>query len=745
MEKKEEVYLGKHYRMKQAFGQEELHQREAVCTREEPPGCQAACPLHLDMRAACGHEARGDFKKAAAVIRQTTPFLYLLARTCSAPCQKACTLSRLGEGVRVRDLELACALYGGPAGGSRFLIPRKNKKVLVAGDGIFALACCRELGKKGYEVHWHTACASFQSPLLELGLSPEEAAADLSEFSTLRITREAAEKFSGETLEDWSRRADAFCVSPELVFGRLPENGFTGPAGKETVWILAAARYAAMQADRYLQGASPEGLEEPKVYESRLHVTLDGITGSRAVTGQGALTREIAAEEAARCIQCQCLECVKGCVYLQEFKRNPRGAIREIYNNLSIVMGNHMANGLINACDECGQCKAACPEGFDYPDVCRIARRTMVETEKMPPSAHEFALLDQEFSNGEAFLARPQPGYETCRYLFFPGCQAAAVSPRTVEITYRRLREELEGGTGLLLGCCGAISCWAAREELLQEALEKIRAAWESMGRPEILCACPTCLKNLRELTSLPVRGVWEYLLAARLRELGTEPVTDQRVSIHDACGAREDGEIRAQIRRFAEALGCRVEEMPFAGELSPCCGYGGLVRYANPKMAEKKAAFASGRSEHRILTYCMACRDQFQRAGKDSIHILELACQVEPGPVPDLSLRRANRLKLKEKLQRELWKEEGRMEEMLPVIYMEGAREEMDQRMILESDVNAVLKAYESSGEAVEDPEKGWLAASLRLGNVTFWVKFTDTEGCYRVYGAYSHRMTVE
>ena len=740
MEKKEEVYLGKHYRMKQAFGQEELHQREAVCTREEPPGCQAACPLHLDMRAVCGHEARGDFKKAAAVIRQTTPFLYLLARTCSAPCQKACTLSRLGEGVRVRDLELACALYGGPAGGSRFLIPRKNKKVLVAGDGIFALACCRELGKKGYEVHWHTACASFREPLLEIGLSPEEAAADLSEFSTLRITREAAEKFSGETLEDWSRRADAFCVSPELVFGRLPENGFTGPAGKETVWILAAARYAAMQADRYLQGASPEGLEEPKVYESRLHVTLDGVTGSRAVTGQGALTREMAAEEAARCIQCQCLECVKGCVYLQEFKRNPRGAIREIYNNLSIVMGNHMANGLINACDECGQCKAACPEGFDYPDVCRIARRTMVETGKMPPSAHEFALLDQEFSNGEAFLARPQPGYETCRYLFFPGCQAAAVSPRTVEITYRRLREELEGGTGLLLGCCGAISRWAAREELLQEALEKIRAAWESMGRPEILCACPTCLKNLRELTSLPARGVWEVLL-----ELGTEPVTDQRVSIHDACGAREDGEIRAQIRRFAEALGCRVEEMPFAGELSPCCGYGGLVRYANPKMAEKKAAFASGRSEHRILTYCMACRDQFQRAGKDSIHILELACQVEPGPVPDLSLRRANRLKLKEKLQRELWKEEGRMEEMLPVIYMEGAREEMDQRMILESDVNAVLKAYESSGEAVEDPEKGWLAASLRLGNVTFWVKFTDTEGCYRVYGAYSHRMTVE
>ena len=107
---------------------------------------------------------------------------------------------------------------------------------------------------------------------------------------------------------------------------------------------------------------------------------------------QRTLTENRPKAEAGRCIQCQCLECVKGCVYLQEYKRNPRGAVREIYNNLSIVMGNHMANGMINACDLCGQCKAACPKGFDYPEVCQMARKIMVETEKMPPSAHEFGL-----------------------------------------------------------------------------------------------------------------------------------------------------------------------------------------------------------------------------------------------------------------------------------------------------------------------------------------------------------------
>lgn len=81
----------------------------------------------------------------------------------------------------------------------------------------------------------------------------------------------------------------------------------------------------------------------------------------------------------------------------------------------------------------------------------------------------------------------------------------------------------------------------------------------------------------------------------------------------------------------------------------------------------------------------------------------------------------------------------------MLPVVYEKEAEEEMERRMILKSDVEAVLSAYEASGEAVEDQERGWLAACARIGNVTFWVKFTETEKGYLVHGAYSHRMTVE
>ena len=104
MEKKESALVGKHYLMKQAFGQDELHEREAVCTRTDPPPCMAACPLGIDMRSVCDHAANGDFSKAAGIIRMSTPFLYTLSGNCGGECENRCTLSRLGDGVRLRAL-----------------------------------------------------------------------------------------------------------------------------------------------------------------------------------------------------------------------------------------------------------------------------------------------------------------------------------------------------------------------------------------------------------------------------------------------------------------------------------------------------------------------------------------------------------------------------------------------------------------------------------------------------------------
>lgn len=745
MEKKEHAFIGKHYLMKQAFGQEELHEREAVCTRGEAPQCKASCPLHIDMRLVCDYLAKGNFSKAAAAIRTVTPFLHLLAGNCKGGCKERCTMGKLQDPVNLPALVKACALYGGSGAVNRFMIPNKKKKTAVLGDDLCAAACCWELGKRGYDVLWFTTRSELKEVLLEWHLTEEEAKSDLTAFTGFRITVRKVDELNQDVLEEAAEQTAAVCVSPGIsgLEKEEPEKKiFVGSRYQEAQWILAAAKRLSLRADHHVQGVlTEEDIPGEEVYKSKLYVTMDGITGSETKISMDNISKETAVEEAARCIQCQCLECVKNCVYLQHFKKNPQSAIREIYNNLSIVMGNHTANGMINSCDLCGQCKEACPGGFDYPDVCRIARHTMVETKKMPPSTHEFALLDQEFSNKEGFLARPQIGYETCKYLFFPGCQATAVSPETVERAYLDLCERLEGGVALMLGCCGAISSWAGREDLLKEAMEQFLKHWKELGMPEVICACPTCKKNFDEHLEVKTVGIWQVLLEKGLKSLDN-PYT---VSIQDACGARGDRETQEQIRAFVQALGCEIEEMELNGDLSPCCGFGGLTKYANKEVSLKKAEFAAGRTSHQILTYCMACRDQLLRAGADTCHILELAYGIFPKEIPDISARRWNRLNLAQKLRKEIWKEEIEMTEGLSITYSENVLTLMEERMILKTDVEAVLKAYEETESAIYDEEKDLLITSHRMGNVTFWVKFRKEENGYLVLGAYSHRMTVE
>ena len=75
---------------------------------------------------------------------------------------------------------------------------------------------------------------------------------------------------------------------------------------------------------------------------------------------------------------------------------------------------------------------------------------------------------------------------------------------------------------------------------------------------------------------------------------------------------------------------------------------------------------------------------------------------------------------------------------------YTDEARSLMDSRMILTDDVIAVMDAFRENGEAIED-EDGLLVARRRVGNATFWVKFSRAEDGFLVHRAWSHRMRVE
>ena len=100
----------------------------------------------------------------------------------------------------------------------------------------------------------------------------------------------------------------------------------------------------------------------------------------------------------------------------------------------------------------------------------------------------------------------------------------------------------------------------------------------------------------------------------------------------------------------------------------------------------------------------------------------------------------------LKRELLWELWQEEtAEMKLDYELTFTEEARRLMDGRMILTDDVIAVLNDYRESGEAILDSETGLLIARRRLGNATFWVKFSRADGGFLVHRAWSHRMRVE
>ena len=113
----------------------------------------------------------------------------------------------------------------------------------------------------------------------------------------------------------------------------------------KTEGVLGAAfgaKKAALSADRLAQNLDPANTrgEEGSV-ETRLYTSLEGVAPSQRIP---CTDRDSAMAEARRCIQCRCEECIKGCAYLQHYKKFPRILTREIYNNVSIIMGDHMMN-----------------------------------------------------------------------------------------------------------------------------------------------------------------------------------------------------------------------------------------------------------------------------------------------------------------------------------------------------------------------------------------------------------------
>jgi len=741
------------------ISKEDMDAMVPLCVYEHPPFCNAACPLKLDTRALMKAVSEGDFKKALQIYEKIAPFPIILSQGCEAPCEQKCRMCEVGDGIAIRDIEAAVAALGEVTKSGGVFRRKKRQTVALFGSGLFALFLAGELEKKMYPLTVFCEEADIEAYLKTAAPELDEAsfALELKRLKDKDMDFVFGLKLDAEFFNEKRGEYNVVCASEEAAKRFFPEaecdsalmyyeaEKLVMGSGSGTMNAAFGAKKAALTVDRLAQKLDPRNMRgEEGAVDTRLYTDMSEAKLFNRVEKTGAVySREEAIEEAKRCIQCHCEECMKSCAFLKHYKKYPGLLAREIFNNTQIIMGDHQLNKPMNSCSLCGQCTVVCPNNFDMAKVCHMARRNMVSTDKMPLAPHEFALLDMMFSNDEAFLARPQPGVEKCKYVFFPGCQASAIAPETVKAAYEDLSARLDGGVALMLGCCGAICDWAGRYEMQDSTREFILNELSKLGDPVIIAGCPTCKKELSESVGGEIVGIWDVLEEIGLPE-GAKGL-ERPAALHDSCGARGDADTQNAIRSIAKKLGCQLEETEYSGDRSPCCGYGGLTMYANREVAHEMAEKCLERSEAPYISYCMACRDRFAREGRESRHILELVYGTDAGSPPDISEKRWNRLTLKNELLREVWGEEVENVELgYELKFTDEALEMMDDRMILKGDVIAVIEHMRETGAAIDDEDSGYIMANHRVGNVTFWAALTENDKGYTVHRAYSHRMRI-
>jgi Fe-S oxidoreductase len=773
--------------------QDTLREWEHKCIQEEPPECTAACPLHVDARLFVKEMGRGDHEAAFRVLAKTMPFPGILGRICDHPCELKCNRGEVEQPIAIGLLEKNCVEQA--AGKLKIqLLPRRKLAIAVIGSGLAGLTTAWDLLKKGFVVTIFENSGQLGGSLREFPQSslPQNVIdAELAILETLKADIRLNQACDAKRFEEISREHDAVFIDRETmagcdlplqrdVTGEIIIDPATGATSRERVFAGGGTRNhgsyspineslqgrkGALSIERSIQNANmAAGRDNDGPFRTRLFTNIAGIDPIPRVQPADDATGysdDEARAEAGRCIQCECLECVKVCTYLEQYQGYPKKYARQVFNNERVIYGAaHTKNQFVNSCSTCGLCETVCPNDFFMGDLCLQARRTMNEQKLMPLSFHEFALQDMAHSSGDRFaLAAHEPGREQSDWLYFPSCQLCATSPGEVLASYRYLRERLTGGVGIMLGCCGAPAYWAGREDLFQETISTLRTRWEQMGKPRLITACSTCLITFREqIPGLEALTLWQIVDDHGLPRESC-PASETTVAVADPCSTRHNRETQETVRHILNSIGVKVEELPLSGDKPECCGYGGLQYNANPKLARdvitrRITAGSTAAGGNDYLAYCAMCRDNFAAAGKRVSHLIELLFPAVEGGDPayrgwiSWSRRRSNREAVRLDLLRESGGTVAATMESYESIRLDMTPEVqrmIDERRILENDLRRVIEHAEQSGKRLRNNQTGVYRAGYQPENVTFWVDYSvGDDGRYTIHNAYCHRMKI-
>ena len=164
----------------------------AECIGEEPPPCQAACPLDIRVREKLRLMQQGDLAGALAVVLERCPFPGILGRICTHPCERACTRTSLDQPLAVAGLKRYLADWAPEAALNVAPGPDRPQPVAIVGGGPAGLMAAYDLRRSGYPVTLFEAEA-FLGGALRLYIPPYRLPREVLEREVSVVARLGAE------------------------------------------------------------------------------------------------------------------------------------------------------------------------------------------------------------------------------------------------------------------------------------------------------------------------------------------------------------------------------------------------------------------------------------------------------------------------------------------------------------------------------------------------------------------------
>lgn len=794
------------------------------CLYKEPPFCTAACPFHIDILSFIDKIEKRMFSSAYSTYRNAVAFPEIVSKICHQPCNNVCPRAKIDTPINLLALEKSVLALVENTKPNDYNIPKRNKRIAIIGAGISGLGLALRLASKKYHVEIFEASDhiggkqrdivgaeifdreienqfKFEDYTLHLNKSIESR----DEINSLGFAAVFVATGKGgidfNLLSSSSDSGDKFCLLDSIDCNSYDISNinnnvlsmraglatdehdnkvawFAGGSliGNEGVYSLADGLLMGTVIETYLKTgllARPLNDFSTSISMHDLRLSPDFINDSDVIktnelsiednyTNEQNANEEAMIKEAERCLKCRCDACKTFCDLTDFTGKWPQRIKDEVIATTlpgSAEVKATPAKRLIFTCNQCGVCKDECPENIDIGGLILSGRRSMHKQEKAPWAFHDYWLRDMDFANGDlAKLVKTKSTFSS-DFAFFPGCQLGASDPNLVSKTYEALTK-INDSISIMIRCCGTPAEWSGDVEKHLQSISSFRHDWESLGKPTLLAACPTCISKINEyIPEIPIISVYEYL-ADNVDLLNiVEYYKASSWSVFDPCSAgkqqKESKKMRDAVRTLSKKSGLEVIPLPIQDKVARCCGYGGHPDIANPNYYDYVVEKRSTESDLPYITYCVNCRDSFLQKGKHSKHILDIifpddsqALEEDP-QLPTVTERNENRIILKTTLLKKYWDEKMdyvQKDYDFKLIIEPELKKKIDDLKIIEDEIYEVIEFLLSTKRIVRDEKTNILSGYKKIGNMTYWVSFSrcENDSCFKLENVWCHRMSI-